>query len=524
LIRTVIKREFLDNLLSFKFIACALVAIVLVTISTVVQAGKYLDRLNDYNKGTALARSGLAKVPAYSFLRLDIYKKPSPLSIFIPGLESQTGNFVTVTHREIPTSLKGGQVNNEFASIFSFFDLSSVIVGVFTILAVLLAYGGISGEKESGTLSLALSNSIPRARFLVGKYLGGFVSLAVATLLCFLVGSIVLLFYKGVDFGGGAFLSLFLIYVFSLLYLSSVLLFGIFVSAVTKSSFQSLVIILAVYLVAVFLLPLAVNSTADGASARVARNSERTVNALVDERSARLERIEKDIPVRRGFTFMRATEEFADALLGRLNPPETLAYFESYIPQEERLREDYALKVFDQKQQDNRARAKIDRLRDWALAFLPASSFAHAAELEAGTGSQAFDRFFSQLVLFWHQYVRYLDEKNALSLKYAYPYPGELTPPEKALIADFERVVEEKKEPWWASPAARDVGKRNAQYEKEIKPLDLSDLPVFLYHKDGFARRLGFWFPNVFILVIENLLLLLLAYVSFVRYDPRTET
>jgi ABC-type transport system involved in multi-copper enzyme maturation permease subunit len=523
MIRTIIKREFLDNILSFKFIACVLVAVVLVAVSTVIQAGNYLDRLNDYNKGTALTRADLAKVPAYSFLHFNIYKEPSVLSIFIPGLESKAGNFVTITHREIPTVLKGGQVNNEFASVFSFFDLSSVVIGIFTILAILLAYGGISGEKESGTLSLALSSAVPRVRFLVGKYLGGFISLAVAVLFSFLSGLVILLFLNGIEIGKGVLSSLLLIYLFSLLYLSSVLLFGILVSSFTKSSFQSLVVVLAFYLIAVFLLPLAINSMADGTSARIARNYDRNYGALVDEGVARMDKIESDIPVHRGVTFMRATEEFFDALLGRLNPPETIAYFESYIPQEERLREDYALKIFNLRQQAGQARTKVNRLRNWALAFLPPSCFGHAAELETGTGRLALDHFFVQLTLYWHQYVRYLDEKNGLSLKYAYPYPRELKPADRALVDDLERVVAENKERWWESAAFREVGKRNAQYEKELKPLDLSDLPVFLYHKDGFGRRLEMWFPNVLILVIDNVLLFALAYFAFARYDPRME-
>jgi ABC-type transport system involved in multi-copper enzyme maturation permease subunit len=523
MIRTIIRREFLDNILSFKFAACVLVAIVLAVFSTIFQTGNYLDRLADYNKGDAAARNRLTQVPAYSFLRVEVYKKPLPLSIFVSGIESRAGNFVTISHREIPTSLQGGRASNEFASIFSFFDFPSIVVGIFSILAILLAYGSVSGEKETGMLSLALSSSVPRSRYLVGKYLGGLTSLAVAVLLCLLTGITVLTLHRGVDPGRGFFLSMSIIYVFSLLYLSVVLLFAMLVSCLTKRSYQSLVIILAFYLVGVYLLPLAINAAADGTSARKAVNYDRNSGSVLSQRQAEIEQIRQTIPARRTWTFMKATEEMGDALLGRLNPPGTIAHFERLFEQTERLREDYALKIYGLHQEDSRIRERIDRVRNSALTFLPASSYCRAVELEAETGREGLRRFSDQVVTYWHQYVRYLDQKSAFSLKYSYPYQREISPADRSLIDEVSRFFANGNEPFWKSPAFREIAKRNAQSEKDIKPLDLGDLPTFMGRPTGLSGRLANWLPNVLILVIDNLLLFALAYVAFVRYDPRME-
>jgi ABC-type transport system involved in multi-copper enzyme maturation permease subunit len=522
-IKTITKHELLDNILSFKFAACVLVAIVLAVGSTIFQASNYLDRLSDFSKGDAAARNKLTQVPAYSFLRIEVYKKPPPLSIFVSGIESRAGNFVILSHREIPISLQGGRASNEFASIFSFFDFPAIVVGVFSVLAILLAYGSISGEKETGMLSMALSNSVPRSRYLAGKYLGGITALAVAMLFCFLTGAMVLVLHKGVDIGSGFFLSLFVIYVFSLMYLSVVLLFAMLVSSLTKSSPQSLVIILAFYLISVYLLPIGINTAADGASARKAVTYDRNVGTLVSQRQAQIEQTTKAIPARRTWTFMRATEGMNNALLGRLNPPETIAHFERLFELTERLREDYALKIYALHQEDSRIRERIDRIRNLALAFLPASSFGRAVELETETGREGLDRFFNQVTTYWYQYVRYLDEKDAFSLIYSYPYPRELSQADRSLVDEVSRFSAEGREPFWKSPAFREIGKRNAQYEKDIKPLDLSDLPVFMDRPASFAERLTKWLPSVLILVIYNLLLFALAYFAFVRYDPRME-
>ncbi len=524
MIRTIIKREFLDNLLSFKFIACVLVAVVLTSVSTVILAGDYRDRVDDYSKGTASAREALSKVPAYSFLAVTIYKRPASLSIFVPGIEGRSGSFATLTHREIPGVLKGGLKKNEFASIFSFFDLSSIVIGIFSILAILLVYGSVSGEKESGLLALTLSNPVPRAKFLAGKYLGGLISLSVAVLPCFLGGSLILLFSRGIPLEPGFFFSLFLIYLFSLMYLSSVLLLGILVSSLTKSSFQSLIVILAFYLAAVVLLPLAVNSAADGASARQARSLDRSIGALLEVKSAGLEKAKLEVPVRRSWAFMSWDRQADTVILGRLNPPETIAHYENLFGRTEKLKEEYALRAHALRQESLRARERTDRRRNLFLALLPPSCFARAAELEAGTGREGLSRFFRQLTIYWHQYVRYLGEKNAFSLAYSYPYPRELPASDKALIDEVQRAYSEKRGPYWASPAFREIGRRNKQYQQEIEPLDLGDMPVFLDQRDDFAQRLRAWSMNALMLAVDNLLLFALAYFVFARYDPRMET
>lgn len=521
MVKTIIKREFLDNLISLKFIACVLVAIVLTAISTAVQARNYLDRLSDYNKGTALAQDELTKVPAYSFLGVSIYKKPSPMSIFVTGIEGKTGSYVTMTHREIPTSLKGGVIKNEFSSVFSFFDLSSIIITIFSILAILLSYDSISGEKESGMLSLVLSNSFPRSRFLTGKYLGGMISLALAVLLCFLAGSLILLFSKGIALDSGFFVSAFLIYLFSLLYLSAVFLIGILASSLTKSSFQSLIVILAFYLLAVFLLPLAVNNAADGLAARGARQYDRNVGELLKQRAFEIGRISKAIPIQRSWSFKKSAGE--KVLLSRLNPPETIAYYESLLGQTERLKEEYALKIQTLRQEDLRVRQRIDRLRNWVLALFPPSCFGRVAELEAGTGQDDLIRFFQHLTQYWRQYVHYLDEKNAFSLRYFYPFPKGLPPAEEALVDELTRVYAENKQPWFSSSSFQEVKKINERYEENISPLDLSDLPVFTYQKRAFAERLQKWSLSIVVLFFNNLLAFALAYFTFARYDARTE-
>jgi ABC-type transport system involved in multi-copper enzyme maturation permease subunit len=512
MIKTVVRRELLDNILSFKFMASVLVVIVLVVISTLYLADDYLDRLKDFDKGMANAREYLSKIPVYSYLEVGIYKSPSPLSVFVSGIERNTGNRVTLTHREIPTELEGGLVKNEFSRIFSFFDLSSVIVVVFTILAILLSYDSVSGEKESGMLSLALSQAVPRHKFLLGKYLGGLFSLLVPLSFCFLLALFIVLFVKGVSPPRNFLGTVFLFFLLSVLYLSAVLLVGIFISSRTKTSFHSLILLLAFYLITVFLVPLGLSSYARNVELRTARNFEMNAAGLVRERTLKIAAERAKLPTRRTWASMEARGE--KFILKRMNPEVTIEYYKRYHEMRERIVVDFAQRIYELKRKDLQAAEKIQQTKAFALAFFPSANFAHASELAAETGRENLTRFFEQISLYWHQLVRYLEGKDAFSLRYFYPYPEKFNPEENAFLAKFGSVM---------------GGQKWAQYQDELNKynqkvfgfLDLGDLPVFEFHDSDLAARAGRVLPNAFVLFFYNFLFFILAYFSFRRYDPR---
>jgi ABC-type transport system involved in multi-copper enzyme maturation permease subunit len=513
MVRTIIKRELLDNILSFKFMACVLVAIALVVISTLYLTNDYLDRLKDYHKGVTNAREYLSKIPVYSYLEVGIYKPPSPLSIFVSGIERNTGNTVTLTHREIPTELEGGLIKNEFSRIFSFFDPSSVIVVVFTILAILLSYDSISGEKENGMLSLALSNAVPRYKFLLGKYLGGLLSLLFPLSFCFVIGILMVLLLKGVSPPRNFFGAVFLSYLLSILYLSAVLLIGIFISSRTKTSFHSLIFLLAFYLITVFLIPLSINSYARNMELKKARNFEMNAAGLVRERTLKVAAEREKLPVRRTWASMAGGEKF---MLKRINPEVTIEYYKRYHEMREPIVVDFAQRIFELKRKDLQTAKKIQKTKVFFLAFLPSANFEQASELAAETGGENLMRFIEQIFLYWHQLVRYLEEKNAFSLRYFYPYAEKFSPEENDFLAKFDDIKGGQK---WA----KYKDELNKYDKKEFRFLDLGDMPVFKFYESGFAARVQKMFFNGLILLFYNLLFFILAYFSFSQYDPRAQ-
>jgi len=527
MIRMIIKREFLDNILSFKFIACILAALIVISICTFALTADYKDRLKNYDKGVALAKEALSGVPNYSCLIVQIYKKPSPSSIFIPGIERKAGSHVEFKNilMEIPTFLRGGGTKNEFSDMVSVFDFSAVIIVVFSLLAILLSYNSISGEKEDGVLSLILSNSLPRYKLLLGKYLGGLISIAVPLALCFLWGILIVVFSRNVEVNSELLTSMGLLYLLSLIYLSFILLFGIFISSRTKSSFISLLILLAFYLIFVFLLPQAFRTYTAGRITEQAKNVEKNSQFLLDERSKKTEAALRNVPQTKSW---RLIDQFnmklykgRGSFYSRINPPETikmLKYFASLRTGTER---EYADKIQELVDRDLRIENRIRRNLNNLLVLNPPSSFERTTEMTADTGVDSINRFFQQINLYWHQYLRYMEEKGAFGLKYFYPGPEELTPYEKELIKKINS------DPSWQTVPGRSilyVGKylkEAMDYKPNIPSIDLSDMPVFKFQPLGLSEKIGACFINMIVLIFYNLLFLILAHLSFNSYDPR---
>lgn len=515
MIKVIIKREFLDNLLSFKFIACVMVAIVITVISTTLLTGDYQARLKDYDTGTALNNDSLKHIPVYSYLSFKIFKKPTPLSIFVSGVERETGNYVNLSHRDIPASLKGGRITNDFAHVLSFFDLSSIITVLFSILAILLSYRAFSGEREDGTLSLVLANSVPRYKLLLGKYLGMLIALAIPVVLSFTIGFLIVL-VAGIPVSGMFALSGLMLCVSSIIYLSTILLIGVFVSSRTKRSFMSLLVLLVFYIASIVIIPTAIKGFAENVITLNARNYEKNIQGLLDERTKELNQKTGELRPPNTWSFRETTSE-GGILLNRINPPLLMEFLKKLFPMQEKTIENYALRIDSLRKRDDQITYRIRKWRDLLLLLVPSSNFTRSAELIADTGEDNVKRFFSELTLYWHEYVRYLDEKEAFGLRYFYPYQEEFNKKEKALIANIDKD-------YVGGPFRPYDGKYAEEarsYNPGFRELSLNDMPEFAFGEPSIGEKTVQALPGLVIQFFINLLFLFLSHLSLNAYDPR---
>ena len=239
---TVVRKEILANLVSYKFYVVILLSTVLIATSFFVMARDFKGRLADYQIIRPEPGAPIAVLP------------PQPLSIFAKGLEdSLTRSFEVAT---TGTEVRAGQASGNV--IFGFFptpDLAYIIKVVLSLVALLFGFDAVSREKEEGTLKLTLANAVSRSSLLLGKWAGNFLSLAVPFLLAAGLGLTLMSFDPDLRLSGPELGRLVLILAAGLVYIALFLSLGLLVSSLVRRSATSLVVLLLVWAALVFVLP-----------------------------------------------------------------------------------------------------------------------------------------------------------------------------------------------------------------------------------------------------------------------------
>ncbi|MBA7578262.1 hypothetical protein ES708_20124 [subsurface metagenome] len=243
MIRTIAAKEIRENLNSFKFTIIFILLAALISVSLFVMYSDYQIRLENYQILKPDSSEPVAIVA------------PTPLSIFAKGLDGNIGRSFRVVF--------GGQLQvggnqhsaNALFRLFTVPDMLFIVKVILALCALLFSFDMISGEKETKTLSLALANSVRRSTFLIGKWLGGFLTLIVPFILLTLAGIIIISLSPSVQFSGGDWMKLGLIIFSSIVYTAIFISLGMFVSCITRRSSSSMVVSLFLWAVIVFVIP-----------------------------------------------------------------------------------------------------------------------------------------------------------------------------------------------------------------------------------------------------------------------------
>jgi len=259
MLMTLIRRELLDNLMTFRFAAAVFITLLLVVANTIVLLKDYEQRLTAYNTAVNESHQELREGKAYSDYHkmLAVHRPPNPLSIFNLGLDKQVGNEIYVYHAFVPTiwdAEKHG-ADNPFLNLFTSIDIVLVFQGVLSLLALLFAYDALAGERERGTLRLVLTHPIQRGYILFAKYISAMLCLLVPLLISLLLSIILLTTSTVISLKADDFLRIGGIVLTSMLYVSLFYLIGLCISAMTRRTSTALMLCMLVSGVLVLVYP-----------------------------------------------------------------------------------------------------------------------------------------------------------------------------------------------------------------------------------------------------------------------------
>jgi len=221
------KKEFLLNLMTFKFAVGTLLCVVLTAAFVLVLVNDYQERLNRHSGNIAANETELKKVMVYKNITPTVYRPPTVLSVFSEGSYQQLGHSAKIELDSLPEITSALAEANPFLSVFPVLDVTLILKVVISILALLIAYDVISGERERGTLRLILSGTVARYEVLLGKLLAGLMTLIVPITITFIVGLLILELSPMVDLTRSDQVRIGLMYLASLIFISVMYNFGL---------------------------------------------------------------------------------------------------------------------------------------------------------------------------------------------------------------------------------------------------------------------------------------------------------
>jgi ABC-type transport system involved in multi-copper enzyme maturation permease subunit len=251
--RALFGKELLEALASRRFWVILALSLVLVPLGVEVSLKDYRTRLQNYREAVRIYREETKLVQDVLYKEgAKAFAPPAPLAFLSLGLELVLPNVAETPAGRIdpPVVMRLGN-NDSRDNLYEFFtgplDLVFVVAVVMSLLAIILTYGAVSGEKEQGTLGQILSNSVPRAKIILAKAAANSLVLILPFLLSVALALTILSLQGGFPAGPGAWASVGLALVVSILLIGVFLNLGLFMSALTRQAVPALVALLLVW-------------------------------------------------------------------------------------------------------------------------------------------------------------------------------------------------------------------------------------------------------------------------------------
>ncbi len=475
MLKTIVKKEILNNILSLRFLVTFILLITIISVTVFILTDDYVRRVDEFARRQSEVENYLSQYAHFNRIGNIVDPAQPPVSFFslIRGLSSEA-NLEEFHNDPIPV-------------MFPLIDLVFIVALLMSLVALLFSYDSVCGEKGEGTLRLMLSNDLPRSKIILGKIVGGTLTLLFPYVVSLTIGMLIILInprvlWKGEDWG-----ALGLILVGSVLYFILFICLGILISSRHQTSSASIMTALFLWVLFILIIP---NLSPYAASLvsktpsriKLGREISKITDVDRDELGSRLAEERRQMVLKKHPEL--AEKLSRDDLQRRLS--EDPAYKRGYeeLVKEVQAAWDEANRIQGAKADEIRAEynRKIEIQTNHAaiISMLsPLSSFIYLATDLSSTGIRNREHFSELRERWWGLFGLYSRRKRE-SLKQEDP--------------------------------SRDVWN---------SPVDISDMPRFEYKEEALKSRWLGTIQNFLLLFFIIMILFSAAYVSFIRYDIR---
>jgi ABC-type transport system involved in multi-copper enzyme maturation permease subunit len=484
---TIVLKELKSILVSPRFGVTFTVAAVLILLSVFMGITEYRASLDQYHAAGELVRQEMREAQGWMALSNRVYREPDPMQIFVSGVQYDVGRLSGISTME-PVKLSASAYSDDpLFAVFRFIDFSFIVQIVLTLFAILFTYDSINGERESGTLQLMLSNAVPRATVITAKFAGAWLGLVIPLAVPVLMGIGLVLFYE-VPMTAEHWLRLGSLVGASLLLFTFFIAFGLLVSSVTRRSNISFLVCLVSWVAMVLIVPRAGMMLA-GQMVDVPTDAE------IDSRQ---DSFSKD---RWNEHFTRLEEKWRErnAPLEALSPEERMARREemewTWAEEDKRGRDsmqaDINANARKLREELRNRKGEMERLGFSLSRFSPVSAYQLAAMNLAGTDISLKSRYEDALENYRTAFNAFKERKQRESGS-----SGGMR-----IEIDSERGIR------------IDSGREMA--------LDLAGIPEFTATRPTLAESLSATVVDFGLMALLTILSFTVAFVMFLRYDPR---
>lgn len=491
MLKTMIAKEFLNNILNLRFMIGLVLCVVITVTCIVILSHDYRQELADYNIRVNLNEQVLSKYYCINLGMLNVkHKPPERFRPLIIGISNKT-NANSFDNSPLPT-------------LFPSLDYLFIVTIIMSLLAILFSYDAITGERQNGTLRLMIAYSVSRPMILLGKFIGGTVSLIIPFILSILVGAFYISIHPSIQWDGSAWLEFALLTAASMTFITLFYLLGLMVSSFSQYSFRSILICLFLWVLFILVIP----NVCPYISAQLYRTPS---TKEVERKEQEIERysiqvyaeLNKETAKTFKSRYGKLWSEFETMDLGgigglgggrRINKPEHeqarqraaadtefKAMMDAYATEVEKAREE----MVRIRQEGGKFRQDLEEkiafqinLAKNLACISPLANFVYVARDLTGTGMRSLEHF-------------KLTKKEYINILWPY-----LENKYKAL-------------------------KKNDPTASYYSFLDISDRPRYAFKEESLKGKLGTVLPYWGILGLFNVVFLIAAFARFSRYDVR---
>lgn len=243
MIRTIISKEIFNNLHNLRFSVGMALSVMLTLLCVIILTGQYDREMKDYNARISLQDDFLSRYAHTNRIggMITLQQQPERFGPLITGMPRDTD--------------LGSFDDNPLPVLFPNIDFMFIVAVIMSLMALLFSYDALTGERERGTLRLIAVYPVRRAVILLGKWVGGVLSLMIPLGLSLLVSVIYISLHPRIGWGGTDYGVFGLLFLVSIFYISVFYLIGIMVSAFSRSSSASILSALFIWILLVLVIP-----------------------------------------------------------------------------------------------------------------------------------------------------------------------------------------------------------------------------------------------------------------------------